>query len=56
MACDADTLRRIVNNPSLSSAKKARALSIEAENACPIRNLTPILRPHRKRWTRRSIP
>ena len=35
MACDTETLRRIVNNPSLSAAQKARALSIEAENALP---------------------
>lgn len=35
MACDPQTLRRIVNNPALSPAQKARALSIEAENALP---------------------
>lgn len=35
MVCDTETLRRIVNNPTLSPAQKARALSIEAENALP---------------------
>lgn len=35
MPCDPDTLRRIVNNPNLSPAQKARALSIEAEGALP---------------------
>lgn len=46
MACDAEALHRIVNTPSLSPAQKARALSIEAENACPIYSLMPIPRQH----------
>lgn len=33
MACDPRVLRRIVNDPTLSPAQKARALSLEAENA-----------------------
>jgi len=32
---NAEILRRIVNNPTLSPAQKARALSVEAENALP---------------------
>ncbi len=35
MACDAETLRRIVNSRTSGPAQKARALSIEAENALP---------------------
>ena len=35
MPCDPQTLRRIVNNPTLTPAQKAHALSIEAENALP---------------------
>ncbi|SMX50652.1 YjjI family glycine radical enzyme [Maliponia aquimaris] len=35
MSCDPQSLRRIVNNPTLSPAQKARALSLEAENALP---------------------
>ena len=35
MTFETQGLRRVVNNPALSAAQKARALSIEAENAMP---------------------
>lgn len=35
MSFDPAALRRIVNNPTLGPAQKARALSVEAENALP---------------------
>ncbi|WP_323035933.1 YjjI family glycine radical enzyme [Pararhodobacter sp.] len=39
MPCDPEILRRIVNNPTLSAAQKARALSLEAENSLPYPSL-----------------
>lgn len=39
MTAEAPNLRRIVNDPTLSPAQKARALSLEAENALPYPDL-----------------